>query len=250
MNAILSRRSAAFLSELAGTGILMLIGLSGILLFGTPASPLPKIDSDLLRLFVIGLCFGSAVMLVAYSPLGRISGAHLKPALTLAMMLDGRLHLRDGLAYIAAQCLGALLGVALFAAAAGPLALDIELGMTRPAAHLSLWAACLLEALCTFVLVWMIFLFLERPALTRWTGLAAGLLIAVIVMFEAPLTGTSINPARSLAPALLMNQFDALWIYLISPPIGAVLAALLWQGTHHKPKPVCSGCSSCVCEAD
>jgi aquaporin Z len=220
----------AYLSELAGTAIMMAIGVGAIALLWAPESPLPRIEPDRLRLLATGLIFAGGATLVVYSPLGRMSGGHLNPAVTCAFWRLGRIDSRDAVVYAIAQTAGALAGVEAVRLVAGNLGTAVELGMTRPGMGISPLVACLFEMLITFALMLLILTFLNRPTLAPRTGIAAGSLVALLVMLEAPLTGTSLNPARSLAPALLMGRLDGVWIYLVAPPIGALLAAAAWRG--------------------
>ena len=220
----------AYLCELAGTAIMMAIGVGAIALFWAPGSPLPRIDPERLRLLATGLIFAGGATLVVYSPLGKVSGAHLNPAVTCAFWRLGRIGSRDAVVYAIAQTIGAVAGVAAVRLIAGELGTAVELGMTRPGMGVSSLAACVFEVAITFALMFLILAFLNKPTLAPRTGIAAGSLVALLVMLEAPITGTSLNPARSFAPALLMQRFDGVWIYLVAPPIGALLAAAAWRG--------------------
>lgn len=220
----------AYLSELAGTAIMMAIGVGAIALFWAPGSPLPRLEPERLRLLATGLIFAGGATLVVYSPLGRMSGGHLNPAVTCAFWRLGRINSRDAVVYVIAQTIGALVGVEAARLVAGDLAAAVELGMTRPGVGVSPLAACVFEIAITFALMFLILTFLNKPTLAPRTGIAAGSLVALLVVLEAPLTGTSLNPARSFAPALLMQHLDGVWIYLVAPPIGTLLAAAAWRG--------------------
>ena len=220
----------AYLSELAGTAIMMAIGVGAIALFWAPGSPVPRIDPERLRLLATGMIFAGGATLVVYSPLGRMSGGHLNPAVTCAFWRLGRINSRDAVVYAISQTIGAIAGVAAVRLVAGDLGTAVELGMTRPGMGVSSLAACVFEGAITFALMFLILTFLNKPTLAPRTGIAAGSLVALLVMLEAPLTGTSLNPARSFAPALLMQHFEGVWIYLVAPPIGALLAAAAWRG--------------------
>src|SRR5438876_1982586 len=226
----MKQQLAAYLSELAGTAIMMAIGVGAIVLFWAPGSPVPRIDPERLRLLATGLIFAGGATLVVYSPLGKLSGAHLNPAVTCAFWRLGRISSRDAVAYAIAQTIGAVAGVAVVRLIAGDLGSAVGLGMTRPGMGVSPLEACVFEIAITFALMFLILTFLNRPTLAPRTGIAAGSLVALLVMLEAPFTGTSLNPARSLAPALLMQRLDGVWIYLAAPPIGALLAAAAWRG--------------------
>ena len=220
----------AYLSELVGTAIMMAIGVGAITLFWAPASPFPRIEMERLRLLATGLAFAGGATLVVYSPLGRMSGGHLNPAVTCAFWRLGRIDTRDAVAYAIAQTLGALAGVAAAQVVAGDLATAVELGMTRPGMGVSVLAACLFEILITFALMFLILSCLNKPTLAPRTGILAGLLVATLVMVEAPLTGTSLNPARTLGPAILAPNYTGLWIYFAGPIAGALIAAAAFTG--------------------
>src|SRR5438876_763153 len=122
----------AYLSELAGTAIMMAIGVGAIALLWAPGSPLPRLDPERLRLLATGLIFAGGATLVVYSPLGRTSGGHLNPAVTCAFWRLGRINARDAVAYAIAQTIGAVAGVAAVRLIAGDLGSAVDLGMTRP----------------------------------------------------------------------------------------------------------------------
>src|SRR5204862_2267144 len=128
----MKQQVSAYVSELVGTAIMMAIGVGAITLLWAPASPLPRIEPERLRLLATGLLFAGGATLVVYSPLGRISGAHLNPAVTCAFWRLGRIGARDAVVYAVAQTIGALAGVAAVRLAAGDLATAVALGMTMP----------------------------------------------------------------------------------------------------------------------
>jgi len=175
------------------------------------------------RLLLTGALFAGSGSLVAISPLGRISGAHLNPAVTLAFWLSGKVHRHDLVAYWLAQCLGALLG-AILLRAAWPDFATVGYGVTQPAASFPQPAAAAMEAGMTALLVLTILIFVSRMRTARWTPLAVWVVVTLLVWQGAPHTGTSLNPARSLGPALVAGSLKALWVYLVGPPLGAVLA--------------------------
>ena len=132
--------------------------------------------------------------------------------------------------YAFAQTFGAVLGVLVVGAVAGEAAATVNLGMTTPGAGYSASVALAAELVITFSLIFLVFWAVDRRSIARYTPYLAGVLIAVLVMIEAPISGTSLNPARSLAPAALMGMFDHLWLYFIGPIAGAVLAVAVYRG--------------------
>ena len=227
-----------WLAEFAGTGVLMLGGLSAVMLDFGPAAPMVGlIPSTSGRLLLTGLLFGGTGSLVAISPLGRRSGAHLNPAITLGFWLTRTLHPYDLIGYVAAQMLGAVAGTIVVQAAWGPTADALHDGLTQPASGVSDAQAIMLEAAMTALLLLTIFFFTSHRSTARWTPVAVWLVVALLVWQGAPFTGTSLNPARSLGPAIVSAHLDKLWIYFAGPLTGSILASgLAWAlGRHLLP---------------
>jgi aquaporin Z len=226
-------------AEGLGTGILVLGGLSAVCLdFGTGSPMLHLIPSSSVRLLVTGLLFAGTGSLVAISPLGRLSGAHLNPSVTLAFWTSGHVSRSDLLGYLGSQIMGALLGVAVLRLAWGHVAVALQDGRTSPHPGVVPLAAVGIEALMTAILILAIFTFTSSARTARWTPLALWIVIALLVWRGAPFTGCSMNPARSLAPAVISADFSSLWIYLVGPPLGALAAAWLFVKTPLGLRPV------------
>ncbi len=216
--------------EFVGTALLLVGGLSAVCFDFAPGSPVASLVPDhSARLLITGLLFAGSGSLVAISPLGRRSGAHLNPAVTLAFWRRGHVHVHDLIGYVVAQVAGAFTGAALVRWWWGAKARAIDLGVTQPGHGIG-GGAVVIEALMTALLVGAILLMVSSSKTAHWTPLVVWILIAVLVWQGAPLTGTSLNPARSLAPALLAPHTASLWIYLIGPPIGALLAVAAFGG--------------------
>lgn len=211
--------------EFAGTALLVLGGLSAVTVdFGAGSfvpSLLPSVSS---RLALTGTLFASCGSLVAVSPLGRRSGAHLNPAVTVAFWLRGHLHHHDLLGYVVAQCAGAIAGVWLLKEIWAAMAASVHYGLTQPRVGLSPWAAAGIEAAMTAAMIFAIFMFVSSPRTARWTPLAVLFVVAVLVWQGAPYTGTSLNPARSLGPAVVTGDWRDYWVYVVGPLGGSVLA--------------------------
>lgn len=220
----------AYAAEVAGTFFMVAWGLSAVVFTMSSASPVPALIPDYrIRLLATGILFASGGTLVIYSPLGQRSGGHLNPAVSLTFRMLGQIGTRDMILYSAAQSLGALGGAGLVRLLWGGWATDVEVGVTKPAPGMLPAEAAAVELLITWSLLWVILFFVGRPKLHRWTGLAAGAWVAFLVFTEAPVTGTSLNPARSLGPAVVADDYRDLWVYFAGPLGGAVLAALLWK---------------------
>jgi aquaporin Z len=172
---------------------------------------------------------GFTATILIYSPWGRRSGAHFNPATTLTFWRLGKIASSDAVLYGVAQTIGGGIGVVLAAAVLGPrlAAPDVNYVATLPgsAGPLSAFGA---EVVITFVLMSVVLQVSNDARLARLTGLCAGALVATYITVEAPLSGMSMNPARSLASALPAGAWPALWIYFVAPPLGMLLAAELF----------------------
>jgi len=200
-------------SEFIGTLILVLFGTGAIIVAdtfpGTIAHP------------TIALAFGCVVMTMIYA-IGDVSGAHINPAATFAFWLARRLPGRQALAYVSAQIMGAVAASALLRLIFPEHAM---LGTTLPSVGPGL--AIGIEVLASFVLVFVI-IHVSQGAKEKgiMAGIAIGGTVAMAALVFGPLTGASMNPARSLGPALVSGQLQQLWIYLLAPLLGAGLAIL------------------------
>jgi aquaporin Z len=220
---------AEWTCELAGTMYLVFVGLSAVVFdFGTGSSIASTIPSHSVRLLITGLIFAGSGSLVALSPIGRRSGAHLNPSITFAFWCERHLSLGDLAGYVTAQCFGAIAATELLRLAWGRRAASVHFGLTTPGRSLGSWQAVGVEALMTATLVFTIFAFVSSPRTTHWTPLAVWIVVAVLVWQGAPYTGTSLNPARSLGPALVAGRWSDYWIYVVGPLGGALSAVALW----------------------
>lgn len=173
---------AEWFCELVGTAVLMLGGLSAICLdFGPGSSLASIIHSHSARLLITGLLFSGTGSLVAVSPLGRRSGAHLNPAVTVAFWWRGHVHHHDLAGYIGAQVAGALVGTALVRWWWGATATAINLGVTEPGHGVSPTAAAGIEAVMTAILVLSIFVMVSSEKSAHWTPLVVWIVVAVLV---------------------------------------------------------------------
>ena len=215
--------------ELAGTALMLFFGVAAVAFMWGAGSPVPEIPNPTLRRLVTGLLFAGGATAVVYSQLGQRSGAHINPAITLAFWALGKIGTRDAVAYVMAQFAGATLGVAAAAAAWPDLVRSVQFAVTIPGDGWRWTGAFLAEAIATFLLALTIFVCINKPRLAARTGLIAGLLVALLVMIEAPVSGTSLNPARSFAPALFVPIFRDQWLYFVAPPLGALIAARMFR---------------------
>jgi aquaporin Z len=215
-----------FCSELVGTALLLLVGLSlVILMFGTGTPVARLIPSEVLRRMITGFLFGTTGACIALSPIGKESGAHINPAVTLAFRLMGKLDLQTTLGYIAAQLTGAVVG-SLPLLIWGAMGKSVDFGATSPGPGTPLSAALLGEAITTFTMIALLTVFLAFRKIRPFTPAIFPFLYAVMVPLEAPLSGTSTNPARSFGPAVISGQWQGWCIYWIGPLVGMLLAVL------------------------
>lgn len=216
-----------YLIEAAGLGVFMIsAGVFSTLLF-SPVSPLAAWQRDpLITRLLMGAAMGLTAMAIVYSPWGMRSGAHLNPAFTLTFWRLGKVRGHDAAFYMLSQFTGGLAGVAIVAALLGNPFRDmpVHYATTLPGPQGN-GAAWLAEIAIAFVQMSAILIITNRASIHRYAGIVAGLLVASYIAFESPISGMSLNPARSFGSALPATEFSTLWIYFTAPPIGMLLAA-------------------------
>jgi aquaporin Z len=217
-----------FVAELLGTLALVFFGCGSAVIAGAQIGFLG-----------ISLAFGLTVLVMAYA-IGPISGCHVNPAVTIGLAAAGRMKWSETPTYIIAQCVGAIIGAALLLAVASGKA-DYSLaanglGQNGFGAHspmgYDLGAALAAEIILTFLFLLVILGATSTDAAKGFGGLAIGITLAIIHMVGIPVTGTSVNPARSLGPALFVggDALVQLWLFIVAPILGAILAAVVWKG--------------------
>jgi aquaporin Z len=218
-----------FLSELVGTALLLAVGLSAVIIgFGTGSPIIRLIPDPGARRLMTGFLFGTTGCLIVLSPIGKISGAHVNPVVTFAFWLMGRLRPWHAAGYILAQLGGAVFG-ALPLLCWGPMGLSVEYGGTLPGTEYGAGLALLGETATTFVLIVGLFLFLRHRSIRPFTPFLFPFLYAFMVYVEAPVSGTSTNPARSLGPAVISGAWHDWWVYWLGPALGAVAGVSLYR---------------------
>lgn len=210
--------------EYVGTAFQLFLGFGAVALFESPHSPLRGDLPGWARLVVIGACFGLLAAAVAISPVGRRSGAHLNPAVTLGFALRGHTSPRDVLGFAAGQTAGALTAAAGFAAAWSTWATTVSTARTQPRPGLPGIAVVGIEAALTCGLLLTVFTMVSSARTARWTPLVVTGVLAGLICAGAPYTGASMNPARTVGPDVVTSLFPVIWAYLIGPPIGAAAA--------------------------
>ena len=199
-------------------------------LLGAPNSPVVSaVPSPLVRRAMMGALMGLTLIAIAHSPWGRRSGAQMNPAFTLTFFRLGRAAPHDAAAYIAAQFVGGALGVVVAGAVLGPAlaAPGVMYVVTEPGMF-GVAVAFVSELVISAILMVMVLWTSSSERWKRYTGLFAGLLVATYITIESPLSGMSMNPARTVASALAAHRWVAVWIYFAAPLAGMLIAAELF----------------------
>ena len=174
------------------------------------------------------LAFGLVVIAMSYA-IGNVSGCHINPAISLGMAISKRMTWRDFFEYVIAQILGAITGAALLGVI---LQSYTNLGAnTFNGTGTTVWIALLVEIILTFVFVLTVLGVTDKKENGHATGIVIGLTLTLVHLFGIPFTGTSVNPARSFGPALLQGglAINQLWVFIVAPFIGAILASLFYR---------------------
>ncbi len=224
-----------YLAELVGTFCLVLFGCGAAVIAGASAEGVAPSGIGLLG---ISLAFGLSVVVMAYA-IGPISGCHINPAISIAMLAAGQLSLKDTLGYIVSQCIGAIAASAvlylILSGKPGFALNEYALGANgwgeEYLGKYSVTSAFLAEAVFTFIFLIVIFGATAKRANPGMAGLAIGLTLVLIHLVVIPITGTSVNPARSLGPALFSGglAMKQLWLFIVAPIVGGLVAAFFWK---------------------
>jgi len=238
----LRRHWPEYLMEAWGLGTFMVSAGLFATLFWYPGSPLAQAVPDgMARRALMGLAMGLTATLIIYSPWGQRSGAHINPAVTLTFWRLGKVATWDAIFYVAAQFLGGLLGVLLVLAVLGLAFANppVSYIATVPGAD-GLGVALLAETVISFGLMAMVLFATNSARLMRFTGVFAGCLVALYITLEAPVSGMSMNPARTFASALPGHLWTGLWIYFVGPPLGMLLAVPVYRALRRTPEVICA----------
>jgi len=216
-----------YLMEAAGLGLFMISAAVMTALLEYPYSPLhEQLPDPVIRRVLIGIAMGLTAIGIIYSPWGKRSGAHLNPAVTVTFFRLGKIQGLDAFFYVVAQFVGGLIGLQLAAMAIG-MALEhptVNYVVTVPGLD-GTWMAFVAEVAISFGLMLVVLIVSNHTKLNAWTGLFAGALVATYIAVEAPLSGMSMNPARSFASALPAHLWTDFWVYLTAPFLGMLFAA-------------------------
>ncbi len=213
-----------YLAEVIGTFVLVLFGCGAAVFGGVDlANGVPG-----LGVLGVAFAFGLAIVSMAYT-VGPISGGHFNPAVSIAMLVNGRLGIGDFIAYIISQVIGAVAGSALIYYILSAQGMPLTNFGQNSWGSLGAGGAFIVELVLTFVFVLVIMKVTSKTAHGQWAGLIIGLTLVLIHILGIPLTGTSVNPARSLAPALFAGgeALSQLWVFIVAPLVGGIIAALV-----------------------
>jgi aquaporin Z len=239
--AALRRAWPEYLIEGWALGMFMLSACVATIAFEHPASPLHQaIASADLRRLLIGLAMGATAMALIYSPWGKRSGAHMNPSVTLAFLRLGKISLPDALFYIVAQFIGGTLGVyatklTFGAALTVP---EVNYAVTIPGPQ-GVGVALIAEFVISMLMMCTVLWVSNSARWSQATGVCAGVLVATFIMLEAPLSGMSMNTARSFASALPAGVWTDFWLYALAPIAGMQAAVALFSVTR--------GCADAGC---
>jgi aquaporin Z len=231
---LLRRHWPEYASEAICLALFMVSAVACATLLQHPESPLALWDaSPLVRRIPMGLAMGVTAVALIYSPMGVRSGAHMNPGVTLTFLRLGKIAPGDAAGYIAAQFVGGAAGIVMGVFLFWGLPAHPAVGFvaTTPGAAGSA-VAFGAELLISFLLMTTVLALSNAPRLARFTGLGAGALVAAFIVFEAPFSGMSMNPARTLGSNVLASMTSSLWIYFVAPPLGMLLAGERYVRRH------------------
>lgn len=207
-----------YVAELIGTMVLVLMGCGSAVIAGNYVG--------------IAFSFGLAVLAMVYT-IGSVSGCHINPAISISMLVAGKLSVKDTVFYVVFQCIGAVIGAGiLYAIAIGNPSFTLANGLgANSYAVYSLLSVLIAEIVLTFIFVLVVHGSTHERVPKGFAGLAIGLTLVLIHLVGIPIDGTSVNPARSLGPAVFVGgtALSQLWVFWVAPIIGGILAAFVWR---------------------
>jgi len=230
----LNRHWPEYLMEAAELGAFMIAAcVAAVVLFDEVSPVALLLPSPILRRLFMGCAMGGTAVAIVYSPWGKQSGAHFNPAVTLTFLLLGKIAPWDAAFYVLSQFAGGLAGVLLSAAILGNslAAPGVDYIVTEPGPEGTL-VAFVGEFTISLLLMTAVLFISNRPPLAAYTGWVVGMLLVIYVSVEAPLSGMSMNPARTFGSALPAGVWNAWWVYFTAPPLAMLAAAALYVRVH------------------
>jgi len=231
-----------YLIEGLGLGLFMISACTFAAVLEYPSSAFHLwIPNPTVRRVLLGVAMGTTAVALIYSPFGKRSGAHMNPSTTLTFFRLGKIEPIDGLLYMVLQFVGGVTGVLLARAVlrewiAHP---SVNYVVTRPGRYGELWAF-VAELMMALILMSVILWVSNTRELNRYTGLFAGTLVMIYISVEAPISGMSLNPARTFGSAFAAQVWSSIWIYFTAPPMGMLLAAELYLRLRGRDRVLCA----------
>ncbi|WP_370862468.1 MIP family channel protein [Parabacteroides faecis] len=212
-----------YVAEMIGTMVLVLMGCGSAVFAGT-VQPFASVGT-----LGVAFAFGLAVLTMVYT-IGKISGCHINPAITLGMLLSKRISGKDAGMYMVFQVIGAIIGSSILFILAKDSGSTTTL--TGANGYHDLVQAFVAETVFTFIFLLVVLGSTSKGANNKFAGIAIGLALVLIHIVCIPITGTSVNPARSIGPALFQGgeALSQLWLFIVAPFLGAAIAAFVWKG--------------------
>lgn len=216
-----------YLAEMIGTMVLVLMGC-GAAVFAGATQPFASVGT-----LGVAFAFGLSVVAMAYT-IGKISGCHINPAITLGIFLSKKMSGKDAIMYIIFQVVGAIIGSAILYILAKDSGSTTTLTGANGFAEGSMLTAFIAELVFTFIFVLVVLGVTSKGAPNQFAGLAIGLALVLVHIVCIPITGTSVNPARSIGPAIFDvieggKALSQLWLFIVAPFLGAALSAIVWK---------------------
>lgn len=217
-----------YLAEMIGTMVLVLMGC-GSAVFAGATQPFASVGT-----LGVAFAFGLSVVAMVYT-IGKISGCHINPAITLGMLVANKISVKDAGMYMVFQVIGAIIGSTILYVLAKDSGSTTTL--TGANGYTDLLPAFVAETVFTFIFLLVVFGSTSKGAANNFAGLAIGLALVLIHIVCIPITGTSVNPARSIGPALFQGgeALSQLWLFIVAPFLGAVIAAFVWKAIDTEP---------------
>ena len=232
-----------YLMEAWGLGTFMVAACIGTAVLWHPDSPVEHWvgHSPYLQRMLMGIAMGLTAISIVYSPWGKRSGAHINPALTLTFLRLGKIAPWDALFYVIFQFIGAILGVAISWLVLGSLVSmpQVNFAVTVPGSP-GVWTAFVAEVLISAGIMGTVLFTTNKPKIMHFTGIMIGCLLVLYITFEAPLSGMSMNPARTVGSAAVDNEWTGWWVYFLAPVNGMLLAAEIYLWTKGKDAVHCA----------
>jgi aquaporin Z len=231
-----------YLMEATELGLFMIAACFFTVLLFHPVSPVAEaITTEPLRRVLMGAAMGLTAIAIIFSPMGKRSGAHFNPAVTLTFLRLGKVEPWDAAFYTLFQFIGGIAGVLVAYLLFGSLVADqsVNFAATVPGPTGPL-PAFLAELAITFILMSVILTVSNTKRLSRWTGIFAGALVATYISIESPISGMSMNPARTFGSAAVGSIWTSLWIYFTAPPLGMLLAAETYKRVKENHSVACA----------